>query len=88
MNSQGFMNNRSRLLCASILTKTWKVNWQHGAGYFAEKLVDYDFTQNTMNWLFIAGGFPFSEPPFRKVNPERQAKLLDSEGVYTKRWLK
>jgi deoxyribodipyrimidine photo-lyase len=88
LNKSGFMNNRARLLCASILCKTWQVNWQHGAGYFAEKLLDYDFTQNTMNWLFVAGGFPFSEPPFRKVNPERQAKLLDSEGIYRKRWLK
>lgn len=87
LNSTGFMHNRSRLLCSSILVKTWGVNWQYGAGYFAEKLVDYDFTQNTMNWLFIAGGFPFSEAPFRKVNPERQARLLDSEGVYRKRWL-
>jgi deoxyribodipyrimidine photo-lyase len=88
LNSTGFMANRSRLLCASILTKTWQVNWQYGAGYFAEKLLDYDFTQNTMNWLFVSGGYPFSEPPFRKVNPDRQAKILDSEGIYRKRWLK
>jgi deoxyribodipyrimidine photo-lyase len=88
LNATGFCHNRSRLILSSILVKTWGVNWQYGAGYFAEKLVDYDFTQNTMNWLFIAGGFPFSEAPFRKVNPERQAKLLDSEGVYRKRWLK
>jgi len=88
LNSTGFMHNRQRLLTSSILVKTWSVPWQYGAGYFAEKLVDYDFTQNTMNWLFIAGGFPFSEAPFRKVNPERQAKLLDPEGIYRKRWLK
>jgi deoxyribodipyrimidine photo-lyase len=88
LNSTGMLHNRSRLLTSSILVKTWSVPWQYGAGYFAEKLVDYDFTQNTMNWLFIAGGFPFSEAPFRKVNPDRQAKLLDSEGIYRKRWLK
>ena len=87
LNENGFMHNRGRLLCASILCKTWQVNWQYGAGYFAEKLVDYDFTQNTMNWLFVSGGYPFSEPPFRKVNPERQSKLLDAEGVYRKLWL-
>lgn len=87
LNSTGFMHNRQRLLTSSLLVKTWGVNWQYGAGYFAEKLVDYDFTQNTMNWLFIAGGYPFSEAPFRKVNPDRQAKILDSEGIYRKRWL-
>jgi deoxyribodipyrimidine photo-lyase len=88
LNATGFCHNRSRLILSSILVKTWGVNWQYGAGYFAEKLVDYDFTQNTMNWLFIAGGYPFSEAPFRKVNPDRQAKILDSEGVYRNRWLK
>lgn len=88
LNETGFCHNRSRLILSSILTKTWQVPWQYGAGYFAEKLVDYDFTQNTMNWLFVSGGYPFSEPPFRRVNPDRQAKLLDPEGVYRKRWLK
>lgn len=88
LNESGFMHNRMRLLSSSILTKTWQINWQYGAGYFAEKLVDYDFTQNTMNWLFVSGGYPFSEPPFRRVNPDRQAKLLDPDGIYRKRWLK
>ncbi len=87
LNESGFMHNRLRLLSSSLLTKTWGVNWQYGAGYFAEKLVDYDFTQNTMNWLFVSGGYPFSEPPFRKVNPDRQSKLLDPDGIYRKRWL-
>jgi deoxyribodipyrimidine photo-lyase len=88
LNKSGFMANRSRLLCASILCKTWQINWQHGAGYFADKLLDYDFTQNTMNWLFVAGGFPFSEPPFRRTNPYRIQERLDPDLIYTKRWLK
>ena len=47
LNSSGFMHNRTRLVCASVLCKDWKLPWQYGAGYFAEKLLDYDFTQNT-----------------------------------------
>lgn len=90
LNESGMLHNRARLYSSSILTKSegWKIPWQYGAGYFAEKLVDYDFTQNTMNWLFVSGGYPFSEPPFRRVNPDRQAKLLDPDGIYRKRWLK
>ncbi len=87
LNTSGYMHNRGRLFCASILTKTYKVPFQYGAGYFAEKLSDYDFTQNTFNWLFVSGGYPFSEPPFRKVSLERQAKKLDPDGEYVKKWL-
>jgi len=87
LNEIGYMHNRSRLFCASILTKTYKIPFQYGAGYFAEKLLDYDFTQNTFNWMFVSGGYPFSEPPFRKVSLERQAKKLDPEGEYVKKWL-
>jgi deoxyribodipyrimidine photo-lyase len=88
LNKSGFLHNRMRLTCASVLVKDWQVPWQYGAGYFAEKLVDYDFTQNTMNWLFVAGGYPFSEAPFRRTNPYRIQERLDPDLIYTKRWLK
>ena len=88
LNNTGLMANRARLVCASVLTKDWKIPVQYGMAYFAEKLLDYDFTQNTMNWLFVAGGYPFSEAPFRRHDPERTAKRLDPEKIYINTWLK
>jgi deoxyribodipyrimidine photolyase len=41
-----------------------------------------------MNWLFVAGGYPFSEAPFRRTNPYRIQERLDPDLIYTKRWLK
>lgn len=88
MNETNYMINRGRLIVANYLVKTMKVPWQYGAEYFAEKLLDYDYINNSMNWLFIAGGFAFSEPPFRVYNPENFQKKFDSDKKYIKTWLK
>jgi deoxyribodipyrimidine photo-lyase len=87
MNTTGFMHNRGRLVVASVLTRDWGIPWQWGAGYFAEKLADYDYVQNTMNWLHVAEHFPFSQAPFRRHDPFRTAEKLDPTGEYIKKWL-
>jgi deoxyribodipyrimidine photo-lyase len=88
MNQSHYMINRGRLIVSNYLIKTLKVPWQYGAEYFAEKLLDYDYINNSMNWLFIAGGFPFSEAPFRVYNPENFQKKFDKEKEYIHTWLK
>jgi deoxyribodipyrimidine photo-lyase len=88
MNETNYMINRGRLIVSNYLIKTLKVPWQYGAEYFAEKLLDYDYVNNSMNWLFIAGGFPFSEAPFRVYNPDNFQKKFDKDKEYIKTWLK
>ena len=88
MNETNYMINRGRLIVANYLVKTMKLPWQYGAEYFAEKLLDYDYVNNSMNWLFIAGGFPFSEAPFRVYNPENFQKKFDKDKTYIHTWLK
>ena len=88
MNQTNYMINRGRLIVSNYLIKTMKVPWQYGAEYFAEKLLDYDYVNNSMNWLFIAGGFPFSEAPFRVYNPDSFEKKFDKDKTYIKTWLK
>lgn len=88
MNETNYMINRGRLIVSNYLVKTMKVPWQYGAEYFAEKLLDYDYVNNSMNWLFIAGGFPFSEAPFRVYNPENFQKKFDADKEYIHTWLK
>ncbi len=87
MNETGFMHNRARLVVASWLIKDKGIWWRHGERYFAEKLLDYDFTQNMLNWCWVASVLPFSQAPFRRHDPERIAERLDPEGVYVRRWL-
>lgn len=65
---EGFMPNRLRLICASWLVKDAGVPWRYGERYFANHLLDYDLTQNMLNWLWVAGGLPFAMAPFRRFN--------------------
>jgi deoxyribodipyrimidine photo-lyase len=88
MNETHYMINRGRLIVSNYLIKTMKVPWQYGAEYFAEKLLDYDYVNNSMNWLFIAGGFPFSEAPFRVYSPSSFENKYDKDGSYREKWLK
>jgi deoxyribodipyrimidine photo-lyase len=88
MNETGFMHNRARLVVASWLVKDMGIWWRHGERYFAERLLDYDFTQNMLNWCWVASVLPFSQAPFRRHDPQRIAERLDPEGVYVGRWQK
>jgi deoxyribodipyrimidine photo-lyase len=83
----GFMHNRMRMLVASWLVKDQGIHWRLGERFFAEHLVDYDATQNMMNWANVASRLPFGAASFRRLDPERQAERFDREGVYVKSWL-
>jgi len=87
LNETGFMHNRGRLVVASVLGRDWGIPWQWGAGYFAEKLADYDYVQNTMNWLHVVEHFPFSQAPFRRHDPLRTAARLDPREEYISQWV-
>lgn len=87
LNETGFIHNRARLVCASWLAKDQKIHWRWGEQYFAQKLVDYDVTQNMMNWIWVSSVLPFASAPFRYLNPEVQAQKFDSSRVYRTTWL-
>jgi deoxyribodipyrimidine photo-lyase len=87
MLKTGYMHNRLRLVVASWLTKDMKIHWRHGERFFAKHLVDYDATQNMMNWIWVASELPFASAPFRKVSAEGTAQKFDPDEVYVKEWL-
>lgn len=51
MNETGFIPNRFRMITSSWLVKDNNIQWRWGERYFASKLLDYDLTQNMMNWI-------------------------------------
>jgi deoxyribodipyrimidine photo-lyase len=87
LNISGFMHNRGRLVVASWLVKDMDIHWRLGERYFAEKLVDYDFTQNMCNWIWVASKLPFASAPFRRISAERTAEKLDPDNEYIDSWL-
>jgi deoxyribodipyrimidine photo-lyase len=86
LNTTGWMHNRSRMIVASYLTKNLLINWQWGEKYFAQKLIDYDPSQNNGGWQWSAS--TGADPrPLRIFNPYTQAVNYDGDAVYIKRWI-
>ncbi|MBL1079013.1 deoxyribodipyrimidine photo-lyase [Nocardia sp. 2] len=83
---QGWMPGRARLIAASCLVKTMRVDWRVGARHFERWLVDGDVANNRMNWQWMAGTGTDTRSS-RVLNPLRQAERFDPAGDYARRWL-
>jgi deoxyribodipyrimidine photo-lyase len=86
LEREGFMHNRARLITASLLTKTMRIDWRIGAEHFASLLLDGDLACNTGNWQWVAGTGNDTRPN-RVLNPLRQARRFDPEGDYVRRYV-
>jgi deoxyribodipyrimidine photo-lyase len=82
----GFMSNRGRQNVASYLCNDLKLDWQLGAAYFEEQLIDYDVCSNWGNWAYLAavGNDPRDN---RYFNIEKQAAVYDTKRKYRDLWL-
>ncbi|MTE15218.1 cryptochrome/photolyase family protein [Nocardia aurantiaca] len=83
---QGWMPGRARLIAASFLVKTLRVDWRIGAEHFERWLVDADIANNRLNWQWMAGTGTDTHSS-RVLNPLRQAERFDPHGEYVRRWL-
>ncbi|MBA3244461.1 MAG: deoxyribodipyrimidine photo-lyase [Actinobacteria bacterium] len=83
---EGYMHNRARLLVASFLTKDLYLDWRLGAAHFFDLLVDGDVANNVGNWQWVAGTGVDTRPN-RIFNPTVQAKRLDPNGDYVRRYV-
>jgi len=86
LNRTGFMSNRGRQNVASFLCNDLKLDWQYGAAYFEQQLVDYDVCSNWGNWAYIAG--VGNDPrENRAFNTLKQANDYDKSGDFRNLWL-
>lgn len=86
LRAEGWMPGRARLIAASFLTKSLRVDWRIGADHFLRWLVDADLANNQLNWQWVAGTGTDTRPN-RVLNPLRQAERFDPDGVYVRRWV-
>lgn len=84
--AEGWMHNRARLITASFLAKTLRIDWRDGAAHFFRWLVDGDVANNAGNWQWVAGTGNDTRPN-RVLNPLRQARRFDPDGVFVRRYL-
>jgi deoxyribodipyrimidine photo-lyase len=84
--AEGFMHNRARMITASFLVRTLRVDWRHGYRHFGALLADADLADNAGNWQWVAG--TGNNPrPGRVMNPLRQAARFDRDGDYVRRYV-
>jgi deoxyribodipyrimidine photo-lyase len=84
LRSEGLLPNRARMIAASFLTRQLGLDWRDGAGHFLAHLVDADVALNNLNWQWMAGRGTGANP-HRVLNPTRQARRFDPDGVYVRR---
>ncbi|MBD2765913.1 deoxyribodipyrimidine photo-lyase [Kocuria sp. cx-455] len=82
----GTMQNRVRMVVASLLAKNLLIDWRLGEQWFWDTLVDADAASNPHNWQWVAGCGTDAAPYFRIFNPETQQKRFDPDFVYVDRW--
>lgn len=83
----GWMHNRVRMVVASFLVKHLLIDWQEGAAWFWDTLVDADLANNTLGWQWVAGCGADAAPYFRIFNPVSQGMKFDPTGDYIRRWV-
>ena len=84
---EGWMHNRTRMVVASFLVKDLHLEWQLGADFFMEHLVDFDVASNAHGWQWTAGCGTDASPYYRIFNPIEQGKRFDEQGDYIKKYV-
>jgi deoxyribodipyrimidine photo-lyase len=84
---EGWMHNRTRMVVASFLVKDLHLEWQLGADFFMEHLVDFDVASNAHGWQWTAGCGTDASPYYRVFNPIEQGKRFDAEGKYIRKYV-
>lgn len=87
LNETGWMHNRVRMITAMFLTKDLFMDWRLGEKYFADKLIDLDFSSNNGGWQWSASTGCDAQPYFRIFNPVLQSKKFDTYGLYIKKYV-
>lgn len=83
----GYMQNRVRMLVASLLAKNLLIDWRLGEQWFWDCLVDGDVANNPASWQWVAGSGLDAAPYFRIFNAVSQGERFDAQGDYVRRWV-
>ncbi|BCM24369.1 cryptochrome/photolyase family protein [Methyloradius palustris] len=87
LNQTGWMHNRLRMVAASFLVKDLLIDWRWGEQYFAEKLIDFDFSANNGGWQWASSTGCDAQPYFRIFNPISQSEKFDAQGKFIRKYV-
>ena len=67
----GYLHNHARLWFASYVTHWRQIQWQAGARWFLQHLIDGDPASNNLSWQWVASTFASAPYIFNRENLER-----------------
>lgn len=85
--SEGYINNRARMITASFLSKNLLTDWRWGERWFRKHLIDCDLASNVGGWGFCSSTGIDAQPYFRVFNMERQSQAYDPTGKFIRKWV-
>lgn len=87
LKGEGWIHHLARHMVACFLTRgdLW-VSWEEGANIFEEYLLDYDWSLNAGNWMWLSAS-AFFYKYFRVYSPVAFGKKTDKEGLYIRKYV-
>jgi deoxyribodipyrimidine photo-lyase len=84
LRSTGYLHNHVRMWLAAYIVHWRQVQWQAGARWFLEHLLDGDPASNNLSWQWVASTFSHKPYFFNRENLERytQGKYCQSCPLY------
>ena len=87
LQTMGWMNFRTRAMCATFLCINCGISWQHGARHYMNYLIDGDLAIDNWQWQMQAGVTnPLSET-FRIYNPNKNIEDRDADLKFIHYWI-
>ncbi|TAE59314.1 MAG: deoxyribodipyrimidine photo-lyase [Nostocales cyanobacterium] len=77
LRTTGYLHNHIRMWLAAYIIHWRRIQWQAGAKWFLQHLIDGDPASNNMSWQWVASTFSHKPYFFNRENLERYTK-----GIY------
>lgn len=87
LKQEGWIHHLARHMVACFLTRgdLW-ISWEEGAKIFEGYLLDYDWSLNAGNWMWLSAS-AFFYKYYRVYSPIAFGKKTDKEGLYIRKYV-
>ncbi|XP_052750434.1 cryptochrome-1 [Galleria mellonella] len=87
LKQEGWIHHLARHMVACFLTRgdLW-ISWEDGAKIFQDYLLDYDWSLNAGNWMWLSAS-AFFYKYFRVYSPVAFGKKTDKEGLFIRKYV-
>ena len=87
LKTMGWMNFRTRAMCATFLCINCGISWHHGGKHYMQYLVDGDLAIDHWQWQMQAGITNPLSDTFRIYNPNKNIEDRDEDLQFIYHWI-